>query len=233
MEYLAVQMSVFWGGAIVGGVLLGWWFTQFFYRQAANACHVELLGLRRNYEDSTKENSQLRYKLQQLDGMLRKISTLPSDAEYGQFLQVRKKLEKTRLQYQSLLNKCHHQQKMLARLTNELQDSKQELMSLQVAFSQQHSSLVTKPPVVSVPLQEKNTLADKRDDLTLIQGINQHIASKLQALGIVTYRQIAECTEDDIHSIQRTLGLELMPPPEGWVQHAYSLFQQKYPPLLA
>ena len=230
MEYLAIQMSVLLGGAIVVGGLVGWWVARFIYHQAATACRIELAGLRRNYEDSARENVNVRNTIRQLEGVLRKIGTPPSDTEYGQFLQVRKTLEKTRLQYQSLLDKCHQQQQVLGNLTAELQGNKQELAALQAAMSQQQGVITTSS---SVPLREDTFSAANRDDLTRIQGINQRVASKLQALGIVTYRQVAEFTSDDLYSIQRVLGAELSSVPEGWVQSAHSLFQQQSPPLQA
>ena len=162
---------------------------------------------------------------------MRKIGTPPSDTEYGQFLQVRKTLEKTRLQYQGLLDKCHQQQQTLSHLTAELQGSKQELATLQAALSQQQGAIAAELPIVpvsihetTVPRHEDTFSVAKRDDLTRIQGINQRVASKLQALGIVTYRQVAEFTSDDVHAIQRVIGADLSSIPEGWVQNARSLF---------
>lgn len=226
MGYLAIQMSLLLGLVMVAGSLAGWWVARFIYRQATTECRNELVGLRRNYEDSSLENVNLRSKVRQLDMLLRKIGTPPSEADYGQFLQVRKALEKTRLQYQSLLDKCHQQQKTLSQLNAELQGSKQELLALQAQLVQQQG--VT--PVASLVVASSSSISmGKRDDLTRIQGINQRLASKLQALGIVTYRQVAEFTSDDVHHIQRIIGSEIYPPPDGWVQNARSLFQQQQP----
>ena len=66
-------------------------------------------------------------------------------------------------------------------------------------------------------------LAGRYDDLTRIQGISQQLASHLKALGIVTYRQVAEFTTDDMQHIQRIIGTERYQPPEGWVQNARAL----------
>ena len=228
MEYLAIQMSVLLGGAVVLGGLVGGWVARFIYQQAATACRIELAGLRRNYEDATRENVDLRRRLQQQASVLHKISTLPSDTEYGQFLQVRKTLEKTRLQYQGLLDQFNQQQQAVGRLRSELQLSQQELAIVQANLNQP-----LRASELPLPVGLEAVSANKRDDLTLIQGVSQHLAGQLRALGIVTYRQIAEFTADDMHSLQRLLGSDFSSPPEGWVQHACSLFHQKYPSMQA
>ena len=112
-------------------------------------------------------------------------------------------------------------------LQAELHANQQVLVALQAAA----------PPVPAVVLRESSPRAPldlrsaKHDDLTRIQGINQRLASKLQALGIVTYRQVAEFTSDDVSHIQQIMGTELAAPPEGWAQSARALFQQQAQPV--
>lgn len=227
MGYLALQVSSLLVLAAALGSLVGWWGARLVYRQATAQCRIELSGLRRNYEDRALDNVNLRNKLQQLEKVLHNVTTSPSDADYGQFLQLRKALEKTRLQYQSLLDKCHQQQKTVQHLQAELHANQQVLVALQAAA----------PPVPAVVLRESSPRAPldlrsaKHDDLTRIQGINQRLASKLQALGIVTYRQVAEFTSDDVSHIQQIMGTELAAPPEGWAQSARALFQQQAQPV--
>ena len=155
---------------------------------------------------------------------MHKVTTPPSEADYGQFLQLRKALEKTRLQYQGLLDQCHQQQNTVQHLQAELHTSQQVLAALQTA---------PQAPLAGLCESSSRELLDlrsaKRDDLTRIQGINQRLASKLQALGIVTYRQVAEFTSDDVSHIQQIIGTELAAPPEGWAQSARALFQQAQP----
>ena len=222
MGYLAIQVSSLLVLAAALGSLVGWWGARLVYRQATAQCRIELSALRRNYEDRSLDNVNLRNKLQQLEKVLHKVSTHPSEADYGQFLQLRKALEKTRLQYQSLLDKSHQQQKTVLHLQTELHNSQQTLAMLQAAAAPQ--SAVLCEPSLRAPLDVRPA---KRDDLTRIQGINQRLASKLQALGIVTYRQVAEFTSDDVNHIQQIIGADLTAPPEGWAHSARALFQQQ------
>lgn len=224
MGYLAIQVSSLLVLAAALGSLVGWWGARLVYRQATAQCRIELSSLRRNYEDRALDNVNLRNKLQQLEKVLHKVTTPPSEADYGQFLQLRKALEKTRLQYQGLLDQCHQQQNTVQHLQAELHTSQQVLAALQTA---------PQAPLVGLCESSSRELLDlrsaKRDDLTRIQGINQRLASKLQALGIVTYRQVAEFTSDDVSHIQQIIGTELAAPPEGWAQSARALFQQAQP----
>jgi predicted flap endonuclease-1-like 5' DNA nuclease len=229
MGYLAIQMSVFLSIAMFAGTITGWWIARFIYRQYAVECRTELAGLRRNYDNAARENASLRSKLRQLEQVLHKIGTPPSDTDYGKFLQLRKALEKARGQYEGLLGQCHQQEQSLARLSRELQASRQELVGLRAEMPTRQAATLESTTWAA----NESPGVGKHDDLTRIQGINQRLASKLQALGIVTYRQVAEFTSDDVHNIQRIIGTEIYQPPEEWVQNARSLFQQKYSQLQA
>lgn len=218
MFYLALQMVLLLSIALLIGVLVGGWVAKWHYAREAAQCLTELAGLRRNYQDATADNAYLRNKTRQLEKMLRKIGTPPAESEYGQFLELRKTLEKTRREYQSLLEQCHQQEKTLADWRVELQRNQQALATLQAA------------PVATAEESPHESIADMPrpaagtyDDLTRIQGISQQLASHLKALGIVTYRQVAEFTTDDMQHIQRIIGTELYQPPEGWVQNARAL----------
>jgi predicted flap endonuclease-1-like 5' DNA nuclease len=225
MGYLAVQVSSLLVVALALGSLAGWWVARWIYHQATAQCRVELSGLRRNYEDGALQNVHLRNRLQQLEKVLHKVSTPPSDTDYGQFLQLRKALEKTRLQYQTLLTQCHQQQKTVQHLQAELQNNQQALAALQAG--QAMLGGMEREKAVAAAREPLDLRAGKRDDLTRIQGINQRLACKLQAMGIVTYRQIAEFTSDDVTHIQQLIGADLATPTEGWAHNARALFQQQ------
>ncbi len=102
MGYLATQILVFLTIAMLVGAIVGWLVTRFVYRQHDAQCRTELAGLRRNYADVALQNTTLHRELRQLQKVLHKISTPPSDTDYGKFLQLRKALEKTRRQYEGL-----------------------------------------------------------------------------------------------------------------------------------
>lgn len=220
MGYLVMQTALFLLVATVAGIALGWWGARTIHATIATNCRNELAGLRRNYEDATRDNAALRTQLRQMDSALRKISTVSTETDYGEFLENRKALENVRRQYEVLLEKLHQQEQTIQHIRGQLQQRKVELAALK-------QSLPTPVTLEIVPTATVLTLETK-DDLTCIQGINSSLASKLQALGIMTYRQVAEFTRDDFTQTQRILGLESPPPFEEWVQNARLLFQQKY-----
>lgn len=227
MEYLVLQISAFLILAVIIGLAVGWWSCRFIYSGYSADCQHELSGLRRNYEDIVRENATLRLQLRQVEQALQKLNSASSDTAYGEFLETRKKLEATRRQYETLLERLHQQEKTLGILRTQLQSQRQELETQKQARANEdktQNSNARAPilPVARKPVNEQN------DDLTLIQGINQKLAGKLQALGIITYRQIAEFTRDDIRSIQKVIGNDINLPFDEWAQTARSLFQEKY-----
>ncbi|QQZ28921.1 hypothetical protein HMY34_09230 [Thiothrix subterranea] len=216
MFYLALHMVLLLSVALLIGVWVGGWVAKWHYARESAQCLTELAGLRRNYQDATADNAYLRSKTRQLEKVLRKIGTPPAESEYGEFLELRKTLEKTRREYQVLLEQYHQQEKILADERREWQRHQQALVTIQTSPLTAESlcaSITDMPP----------PLAGRYDDLTRIQGISQQLASHLKALGIVTYRQVAEFTTDDMQHIQRIIGTERYQPPEGWVQNARAL----------
>lgn len=220
MGYLVMQTALFLLVATVAGIALGWWGARTIHATIATNCRNELAGLRRNYEDATRDNAALRTQLRQMDSALRKISTVSTETDYGEFLENRKALENVRRQYEALLEKLHQQEQTIQQFRGQLQQRKVELANLKQ----------TLPTPITLDVLSTTTALtpETKDDLTCIQGINSSLASKLQALGIMTYRQVAEFTRDDFTQTQRILGLESPPPFEEWVQNARLLFQQKY-----
>ncbi|OQX13107.1 MAG: hypothetical protein BWK73_13165 [Thiothrix lacustris] len=205
--------------ALLIGGLLGVWVARWHYAREVAQCLTELAGLRRNYQDARADNAYLRGKTRQLEKVLRKIGTSPADRDYGQFLELRKALEKTRREYQHLLEQYHEQEKTLADWRIEWQRKEQVLTVTPVA-----PSAIEKPPHPEATAAAWLPVAAAHDDLTRIQGISQPLASHLKALGIVTYRQVAEFTSDDMQHIQRIIGTERHQLPEGWVQNARALY---------
>lgn len=217
MLYLALQIVLLLSVALLIGVLMGGWVVKWYYVRESAQCLTELAGLRRNYQDASADNTYLRNKTRQLEKVLRKIGTPPADSEYGQFLELRKTLEQTRREYQELLEQYHQQEETLADWQVKLQRNQEALATLQAEPLMEK----TEPLLAVADLQEPTVL--RYDDLTRIQGISQQLASHLKALGIVTYRQVAEFTADDVQHIQRIIGSERYQPPDSWVQDARAL----------
>ena len=101
MGYLVMQTALFLLVATVAGIALGWWGARTIHATIATNCRNELAGLRRNYEDATRDNAALRTQLRQMDSALRKISTVSTETDYGEFLENRKALENLRRQYEA------------------------------------------------------------------------------------------------------------------------------------
>lgn len=217
MFYLVLQMVLLLSLALLIGVLAGGWVAKWYYVRESAQCLTELAGLRRNYQDAIVDNAYLRNKTRQLEKIVRKIGIRPAESEYGQFLELRKTLEKTRREYQDLLEQYHQQEKTLADWSIELQRNQQAFVALQVA------PLMEKAETSQAVTDMQEAMAVKYDDLTRIQGLSQQLASYLTALGIVTYRQVAEFTADDMQHIQRIIGTERYQPPDDWVQNARAL----------
>lgn len=219
MEYLMLQTGLFLLLATLVGVGLGWLGTRFIYTNTLTSCQHELTGLRRNYEDASRENATLRTRLKQLETALQRFGTQP-ETDYGEFLQTRKALENIRCQYEVLLEKFHQQASRVQQVQVELRNRQTELETLKRALAEKAAhqdaleTISLTPAVVALALS---------DDLTCIQGITQVIAAKLRALGIMTCRQIAELTRDDICSVQRILGTDEHLPIDEWVQNARKL----------
>jgi len=64
-----------------------------------------------------------------------------------------------------------------------------------------------------------------RDKLTLIDGIGSTLERKLNALGITSFKQIAELSERDIEKVNEQLAFKGRIEREGWVAQARKLLE--------
>jgi len=65
----------------------------------------------------------------------------------------------------------------------------------------------------------------ERDDLTLIDGIGLTLRHRLNELGITSFKQIAEFTEQDIERVNEQLSFKGRIKREGWVAQASKLVE--------
>jgi ribosomal protein S13 len=65
------------------------------------------------------------------------------------------------------------------------------------------------------------------DDLTRIKGVGPVIARKLNALGITTYRQIADFSAEDMARVDEVLDFKGRIEREGWIRQARQLKDEK------
>ena len=61
------------------------------------------------------------------------------------------------------------------------------------------------------------------DDLTKIKGIGRVLNDKLHKLGVTTFRQIADFTEDDIARVDEVLDFPGRIEREKWVEQAKAI----------
>lgn len=224
MEYLAVQVIIFLLAAVMVGVAVGWWGSSFTSQQREEGVLHELVGLRRHYEDALREKALLRIRLKKVEGALRQFATAPSVTDYGEYVQTRKALEKVRKQQESLLEKFNKQQRLLEKQCEQLKNRNEALLGSVPASTPQS------PPLIMSDLGQNVLRFDRlneRDDLTHLSGVNAELARKLQALGIVTYWQLAEFTAEDVQRIQPMIDMPLPLSIDGWREEALNLFQQK------
>jgi len=77
--------------------------------------------------------------------------------------------------------------------------------------------------VDEVPLEAPATEATGADKLTDINGIGPVIAGKLEAMGITTFKQIAELTPEDVERIDGELNFKGRIDREEWISQAKAL----------
>lgn len=80
------------------------------------------------------------------------------------------------------------------------------------------------------PARSEDTVVSrgqKYDDLKRIKGIGILLENKLNNLGIHSYQQIADLNEEDVHSINETLGAQNRIQQENWIEQAKILSDGK------
>ena len=87
---------------------------------------------------------------------------------------------------------------------------------------EQESGMATRPSAA----EYRPPGSPSSDDLTRIKGIGGVIESKLNALGITSYLQIANFTEADITRVNRVLDFKGRIQRERWVEQAHELVQE-------
>ncbi|MEZ5536458.1 MAG: hypothetical protein R3F02_12630 [Thiolinea sp.] len=177
----------------------------------------ELTGLRANYSYMREDAHELRVQFKRAEAQnTRLVKMLESTSGHERFLKVRTELETARKGIQALKG-------MLSKLENENFALKEKIYKYR---QQKNTSL----PLHPMPLYSKKLplLNDGNDNLQSITGIDENIERKLHGMGIVSYRQLAECTPAQLLSIQKLVGAEQSLPLRSWVKAARQLFFEKY-----
>ncbi|MGH1364533.1 MAG: hypothetical protein ACRBF0_13315 [Calditrichia bacterium] len=84
-------------------------------------------------------------------------------------------------------------------------------------------------PVVAAGPVFPDEATEVRDDLKLIYGVGPFIEKRLNELGIMKFRHVAQFTDDKIDEIKDQIGpFKERIRRDGWVKHAQMLYKEKY-----
>lgn len=203
--------------ALIAGLLIGWFMAIRSKQRIEHRLVDELIGLRTNFGYVREEAHDLRVRLKETEGQNARLSKLlESTSGHDKFLKVRTELETARKGIQALKG-------ILGKREKENFALKEKVYKYQQKKSA-HSPLQPIP----LHLNKLPTLDDGKDDLRLIQGIDEVIEHKLRSLGIISYRQLAECSPAQLVSIQKLIGEDQALPLRHWVKAARELFLGKY-----
>ena len=204
---------------LVGLGISWWWFVAYSRKSVVQQqLQQELAGVRRNYEQAREDAFKLSVNLKEADQRRKRAEDLlHTTSGYDNFIQARNKLETSRKQIQQLKIELHQKDQQIYKLKDALIVLRKRL-SLQPPSNPQLSNKVVRLPVT----------APQDDDLLAIDGINDDIAYKLRSLGIISYRQMAESSPQQIDSLTKLLNLADITPLQQWQKTAEHLFQQKY-----
>ncbi|HPE62058.1 MAG: hypothetical protein KDI15_02345 [Thiothrix sp.] len=138
------------------------------------------------------------------------------------YLKIRKQLERARKTIEKLKGELGLREHQLQELEQARQRLKQRLDQIQTLPAPARIASLPTPP------SRHNGPVSGHDDLQKIEGISPDMARKLQNLGFISYRQLAECGNGEFRQIQRLFRL---PDPRimlAWRKSAYHLYQAKY-----
>ncbi len=213
----SIQLIVISALALLIGSLIGWFVVSRSRKKVEQRLMDELAGLRTNFAYVREDAHDLRVKLKEAEAQkVRLAQLLESTSGHDKFLKVRTELETARKGIQALKGLLGKREK------------ENFLLKEKIYKYRQHRNASS--PLHPIPLHLKKlpTLSDGKDDLQLIKGIDETIEHKLHSLGIVSYRQLAECSPAQLVSIQKLIGQNQALPLRHWVKAARELFIEKY-----
>ncbi len=214
---LPIELIATFVFTLLVGILIGWFLVINSRKKVERRLTDELVGLRTNFAYVREDAHDLRVQLKKAEVQKARLGKLlESTSGHDKFLRVRKELEVTRKGIQALkalLSQCEKENFLL----------KEKIYKYQ-QYQKASSSL---HPIPS-HLKKLPPLSDGKDNLQLIPGIDDATERKLHRLGIVSYRQLAECSPAQLASIQKLVGRSQTLPLHDWVKAARELFIEKY-----
>ncbi len=204
------------------GLGIGWYVVSLFRNAAEEACQNELASLRHAHERVQRETRDLQAAIQQAETEKKQaLQSLKTSTDHTDFQKLRKQLEKARKHIDALSAELKHREQQVQKLADLALTMKKQLLA------QQENT-----PRPLLPPQRLPPLTKMEDDLQQIEGVTADIAHKLRSFGIINYRQLAECSPEQLRTIQRLIGQDTILPLSRWVKTAQYLFRTKYAHLL-
>jgi predicted flap endonuclease-1-like 5' DNA nuclease len=199
MQYLVLQIMGFLLIAIIGGILLGWWFKGTMVKLQS---HHKQQDNQEKLQHANAQLTDLKAKYQHAKQKIEQYTTYYNGNSYSEYLATRQQLAQMQTENQRLLD--------------EIAQQKQQLKQLQ-SVSVQASTL------------PKSTLSTNKstnysDDLKKIEGITTDIERQLNSLGILKYRQIAEFSLQDAEMIATHLSTPELPDYRTMIAMAQDLY---------
>lgn len=214
--YPSIEPVVIFSVALLLGMAIGWFIVIRKQQKIEYRLLDELVGLRTNFNYVREDAHVLRVQLREAEAQnLRLARLLKSTSGHDKFLKARTELETARKGIQALKS-------LLAQSEREKFALKEQI------YKQQHKKASSQVHPIPLHVKKLPVLHDGQDDLRLISGINASIDRKLRSLGIISYRQLAECSPTQLNSIQRLVGQNRELPLRQWVKAARELFIRKY-----
>ena len=200
------------------GLLLGWVIVSLRKGRIEKRLQYELTGVHANFQSAREDAHQLRGQLKLLgEQKSRLLKMLESTSGHKDFLEVRRKLELSRRQIQLLKAELNRREQIIFDLKDVIHTLRRHLY-IRPQPEQKEVAKLIKLPVVE----------NSEDNLQLINGLSAEIAYQLRSMGIVNYRQLAECSPQQLSGIQRLIGQNEILPLQQWATEASQLYHQKY-----
>nr|CAA6829589.1 MAG: Unknown protein [uncultured Thiotrichaceae bacterium] len=212
------QLIIISATTLLAGFMIGWVVASKSKQKAEQRLMDELTGLRTNFDYVREEAYDLRVRVKEAEEQKDRLThLLDTTSGHDKFLKVRSELETARRGIQALKSMLGKQEKANFLL-------KEKIYKYQQYRKANSPSLYPIPPHIN----KLPVLSDGNDDLQLIAGIDDMIDRKLHSLGIISYRQLAECGPAQLISIQQLIGEDQALPLRQWVKAARGLFIEKY-----
>jgi predicted flap endonuclease-1-like 5' DNA nuclease len=217
MHYLALQIGIFIVAAIITGITFGWWLKSIFNKGQDAENRLALTNTRRNLQDAREEISQLKAHCQSAQQKIEKYTRHFNSDTYGDYLEARKALEKSRKEKDLIATELNKKQAIINKLQSELEQTR-KLIDLQSIRAAEIIDSKLKQRT-HVPKQESPTI----DDLKEIPEINTNLENALNAFGILNFKKLTELSREDATQLASIMGQKEFPNYQTIIEKARSL----------